>query len=513
MSQFKLFVWFSLFSSLFILLGGLFIHSNIFWGYAVLGPYYLIGLHDIFQRKKSLLRNYPVWGHGRYILEILRPKFYQYFVESDINGRPFSRTIRSIVYQRAKGELDTSPFGTQEEVYEIGHEWLNHSMYPIDKHVYKYDSTVVIGGPYCKKPYKSSILNISAMSFGSLSSNAIMALNKGAKMGGFAHNTGEGGLSPYHSKYEGDLIWQIGTGYFGCRTKEGYFCEKTFQEKSQRDYVKMIELKLSQGAKPGKGGILPAAKNTGEIAHIRGVQEGTDVISPASHNAFHSPEELIHFIQKLRDLSGGKPIGIKLCLGSHHEFKQLCAEMVRLQNYPDYIAVDGSEGGTGAAPLEFANSVGTPMKDGVAFVYNTLLGFGIKDKIKIMSSGKIVTSFHIARALAVGADLCYSARGMMMALGCIQALECNTNHCPVGIATQNKDLSRGLDVENKSKRVYQFHRETVKNFEELIAAAGLKSHTELRRHHILRRVSMLQCKSFEEIYPYTTEGEHLKKAS
>ncbi len=512
MSQFRIFLIF-MFASALLTAGLGHYYPVAYWAFTLLVPYYLVGIHDITQRRHSLLRNYPVWGHGRYLFEFLRPKLYQYFVESDINGRPFSRTSRSIIYQRAKGDMDTSPFGTQEDVYEVGHEWLNHSMYPVDKHKHKYNSKIVVGGPYCKKPYESSLLNISAMSFGSLSQNAIMALNKGAKLGGFAHNTGEGGLSPYHEKHGGDIIWQIGTGYFGCRTAGGDFADDLFKEKSQREHVKMIEIKLSQGAKPGKGGILPAAKNTLEISQIRGVAPYTDIISPACHSAFRTPDEMVDFVQRLRELSGGKPIGLKICIGSFQEFRELCEAMVRKKNYPDYIAVDGSEGGTGAAPLEFANSVGTPMKDGVAFVYNTLIEYGLKQHIKIMAAGKIVTSFHLVRAIALGADLCYSARGMMMALGCIQALECNTNHCPVGIATQNNDLSRAIDVEIKSKRIYNFHKEVIKSFEDLIAAGGMKDHQELKRHHVLRRVSMSRTKTFEEIYPYSTEGQKARKAS
>jgi glutamate synthase domain-containing protein 2 len=512
MSPLKQFLTFCLFTAAGIV-GLAQYYEWAYWIFVPMGIFYLVGIHDLVQSKRALLRNYPVFGHGRYWLEILRPKFYQYFVESDLNGRPFNRTFRSIIYQRAKHQLDSSPFGTQVDVYEIGHEWINHSVYAVNKHQHVYENRISVGGPACTHPYSASLLNISAMSFGSLSANAVMALNKGAKLGGFAHNTGEGGLSPYHLKHEGDIIWQIGTGYFGCRTKDGKFDPEKFKEKSQHQNVKMIEIKLSQGAKPGKGGILPAAKNSEEIAEIRGVEPHTNIISPPSHSEFSGPKELLEFIHKLRGLSGGKPVGIKMCIGNKHEFEEVCEEMVKLNIMPDFIAIDGSEGGTGAAPLEFANSVGTPLKEGLTYAYDTLVGYGIKEHIKLIAAGKIVTSFHIARVLALGADLCYSARGMMMALGCIQALSCNTNHCPVGIATQNKDLARGLHVDNKAERIHSYHKETLKSFEEMLAAAGMKDHTELKRRHIFRRVSMLETRNFEEIYPYKKNGSLLKKAS
>jgi glutamate synthase domain-containing protein 2 len=490
---------------------GHYLHEYFYFLFVMWIPYYLIGIHDVIQTKRSLLRNYPVFGHGRYILEILRPKLYQYFVESDINGRPYSRTMRSIVYQRAKGDRSTSPFGTQENVYEMGHEWINHSMYPVNKLEHKYESRVMVGGPDCTQPYNASILNISAMSYGSLSPTAVESLNWGAKLGGFAHNTGEGSISPYHLKHGGDLIWQIGTGYFGCRDEEGNFSPEKFKEKATLPNVKMIEIKLSQGAKPGKGGILPAVKNTEFIAKIRGVKPHVDIISPANHKAFSNPDELIDFIKQLRDLSGGKPVGFKICVGDHGEFKKVCEAMVTHNTYPDYIAVDGAEGGTGAAPIEFANSVGTPMREGLAFVHNTLVGYGIREHIKIIASGKITTAFHIARAIAMGADMCYMARVMMMAIGCIQALECNSNHCPVGVATTNKGLYSALVPENKSQRVAHFHGDTIKSFEEMLAAAGVKHFRELNRGHIFRRISMQECISFEVIYPYIKEGSLLKK--
>ncbi|MBL7665139.1 MAG: FMN-binding glutamate synthase family protein [Bacteriovoracaceae bacterium] len=495
-----------------IVVGGLgFYYPQVNWLFALLVPIYLVGIHDLVQSKRSLLRNFPVVGHGRYWLEILRPKFYQYFVESDINGRPFSRIYRSIVYQRAKKQLDSNPFGTLEDVYEEGHEWINHSIYPINKSEHHYESRTIVGGEETTKKYNASLLNISAMSFGSLSTNAIMALNKGAKLGGFLHNTGEGGLSPYHLKNGGDITWQLGTGYFGARDEQGNFSPERFQEKALLENVRMIEIKLSQGAKPGKGGILPAAKNTVEIAAIRGVKPYTDVISPPAHTAFKDAKGLLMFVSQLRKLSGGKPVGFKLCVGSKNEFIEICEEMVKNRIYPDFITVDGSEGGTGAAPLEFTNSVGTPMKDGLTFVYNTLVGYDLKKHIKVIASGKIVTGFHMISAIALGADMCNSARGMMMALGCIQALSCNTNHCPVGIATQDPDLVRGLHVNDKSVRVSNFHHETVKSFEELLAAAGLKNAQELKRGHIYQRLNMYESKSFEEIYPYTKIGSLLKK--
>ena len=480
------------------------------WSLCVAGPFVLIGLYDLSQKKHAILRNFPVFGWGRYIMEYLRPKIYQYFVESDIDGRPIGRIYRSLVYQRSKGDVDTTPFGTQLNVNAPGYEWMNHSIAAKDMKDLPDDLRITVGGPQCNKKYNASIFNISAMSFGSLSKNAISALNKGAKIDNFAHNTGEGGISSYHLKYNGDLIWQIGTGYFGCRDKEGKFCNEMFKKNALTDSVKMIEIKLSQGAKPGHGGILPAKKNSPEIAKIRGVKPYTDVISPPFHTAFSSPPELLDFIQNLRELSDGKPVGFKLCVGSRIEFIALCKAMIKKEIYPDFIAVDGGEGGTGAAPLEYSNSIGMPLSDGLSFVSDCLKGFNLKQHIKIIASGKMITGFNILRNIALGADMVNSARAMMMALGCIQALECNKNTCPTGVATQNPDLMKGLDIEDKATRVSKYHRETVNSVIDLLSATGHVSLNKLTRSDINKRISEIEVKRFDEIYPEIKEGAFLR---
>ncbi|MTI31803.1 FMN-binding glutamate synthase family protein [Xanthovirga aplysinae] len=479
---------------------------SAWWSMILFGPLILIGYTDFLQRKHSVRRNFPLIGNIRYLLEAIRPEIMQYFVETDTEGRPINRLRRSLIYQRAKNVNDTTPFGTQKDVYKTGYEWMTHSIYAKKANHEDEHKRVIIGGKDCKKPYAASLLNISAMSFGALSKNAIMALNKGAKMGGFAQNTGEGGISSYHQEYGGDLIWQIGTGYFGCRNEDGTFCEEKFKEKAHLEQVKMIEIKISQGAKPGHGGILPASKNTSEIAHIRGVKPATDVLSPPAHSAFLNPEELLQYIQKLRELSGGKPIGFKLCIGKKEEFVAICQTMVSTNIKPDFITIDGGEGGTGAAPVEFSNTLGMPLRDGLSFAYDTLCGFDLKKDIKLMASGKIISGFDIARAMALGADLCYSARAMMMSLGCIQALRCNNNTCPVGVATQDPSLIRGLNVEEKSKRVASYHDQTLHSFIELIAASGIDTPSEIRRSHIYRRVTMEKVKKYDELFPYVENG-------
>jgi glutamate synthase domain-containing protein 2 len=462
---------------------------------------FAIGLYDMAQTKHTLMRNYPVFGRMRWLMEALRPKLYQYFIESDIDGRPINRLDRNTIYQRAKQQTDTMPFGTQLDVYAEGYEWMCHSIAPKDFNALNHKPTIAVGNSSCLQPYNLSVLNVSAMSFGSLSPNAVLALNTGAKLGGFAHNTGEGGISPYHLQPGGDLIWQIGTGYFGARDKQGNFNIDAYSKNAALPQVKMIELKLSQGAKPGHGGILPGKKNTPEIAAIRLVEPGTTVYSPPYHNAFNTPKGLIEFIQTLRTHSKGKPVGFKLCIGRKSEFIGICKAMVELQIFPDFITVDGGEGGTGAAPQEFSNYVGAPLMDGLAFVHNMLVGFGIRQHIKIIASGKVLSGFHIVRALALGADACNSARAMMMALGCIQALVCNTNNCPTGVATQNKELASGLVVSDKGTRVFNYHEDTVKSFVELIGAAGIAQGSELARSHIYRRVFMNEVRTFEDIFP------------
>lgn len=484
---------------------------SIYWSYAVLLPLFFLGLFDVYQSKRAIRRNFPLFGRLRYIMEDMRPKIQQYFIERDTDGSPFNRIHRNVIYQRAKKEMDTTPFGTQLNVYESNYEWLNHSINALPFNVANEDPRVIIGGPYCTQPYSASVFNVSAMSYGALSKNAIMALNQGAKLGSFAHNTGEGGLSDYHLEGGGDLIWQIGTGYFGCRFPDGNFNPDAFQLKANLPQVKMIEIKLSQGAKPGHGGILPAAKVTEEIARIRLVEMGKDVESPPYHRAFATPLELLNFINYLRELSNGKPIGFKLCIGHRSEFVAICKAMIETSIYPDFVTVDGGEGGTGAAPLEFSNHVGMPLRDALAFVYDTLTGFDLKRHIKVIASGKIVTGFDLVKHFALGADVCNSARGMMMAIGCIQALECNTNKCPTGVATQNPNLVRGLVVDDKKNRVANFHRLTLRSAAELMAAAGIKHPDDIHRAYIHRRISPDKILTYLDSYPYIPKGSLLKK--
>jgi len=492
-----------------LLIGWAFFWVEALFGFILVGPIIIMGVQDIVQTKQSIKRNFPILGRLRYVFEDMRPKIQQYFVESDTDGTPINRIDRSVIYQRAKRQVDTTPFGTQLDVYSEGYEWMAHSIAPLDFHKMDHHPRITVGNKGCTQPYSASILNISAMSFGSLSSNAVEALNIGAKIGGFAHNTGEGGLSPYHLKNGGDIIWQIGTGYFGARDEHGNFSPDAFRKNATLPQVKMIEIKLSQGAKPGHGGILPAKKNTPEVAAIRLVKPNTTVFSPPFHSAFSTPRELILFVQKLRELSGGKPVGFKLCIGRKSEFISICKAMVELDIYPDFITVDGGEGGTGAAPPEFSNSVGMPLLDGLAFVDNMLKGYCIRQHIRICASGKILTGFHMVRAIALGADMCNSARAMMMAVGCIQALECNKNTCPTGVATQDPALTRGLVIDDKKVRVANFHKYTVESFVELLAASGLDQPRKLNRHQISRRVFMNEVRTLEEIYPSVAEGAML----
>ncbi len=479
------------------------------WSLVVLAPLLLLGFIDYAQVRQGVRRNFPIIGNLRYFFEFIRPELQQYFVEDNLNGRPVSREYRSVVYQRAKGQMQTLPFGTQRDVYGEGHEWVNHTIIP--KHVDEKSLRVTIGGPACQQPYQASLLNVSAMSYGALSRAAIEALNRGALAGGFYHNTGEGGISSYHLS-GGDLVWQIGTGYFGCRTSDGRFDESAFREKANLPQVKMIEIKLSQGAKPGKGGVLPGAKVSEEVSKIRMVPLGKDVISPAFHSAFSTPEELLQFVQKLRELSSGKPIGFKLCLGHHHEFMAICKAMKKTNLLPDFITVDGAEGGTGAAPLEFANSVGTPLDEGLAFVVDTLKVMGLRQHIRIISSGKVFTAFHMVTKFALGADVVNSARGMMLALGCIQALKCNSNHCPVGVATTDPRLVRGLHVPSKSIRVANFHRETMHSLADLLGAMGKTHSREVQRRDVFRRMGQGVVKTYEDLFPTQEEGALFSQA-
>ncbi len=464
-------------------------------------------MRDLIQKKHAILRSYPIAAHIRFLLEAIRPEMRQYFFESDKDGAPFARDKRAIVYQRAKGELDKRPFGTEYDVYGSRYEWLHHSIAPKEPACEPF--RVSIGGPACTKAYSASVFNISAMSYGALSANAIRALNKGAKMDGFAHDTGEGGFSPYHEENGGDIIWEIGSGYFGCRNLDGTFSPERFAATATKPQIKMIEIKLSQGAKPGHGGVLPGAKVTREIARIRGVEAGRDCVSPARHTAFSTPIEMMHFIAELRELSGGKPIGFKLCVGHAWEFIAIVKAMLETGITPDFIVVDGSEGGTGAAPLEFMDHMGMPLRDGLVFVHSTLMGVNLRDKIKLGASGKITSAFDMARVMALGADWCNAARGFMFAVGCIQSQSCHTDRCPTGVATQDPIRQRALAVSDKFHRVASYHKETVKALAELVAAAGLDHPSELRPFHFMHRAAPDRVVTFAELFPFLNPGELL----
>jgi glutamate synthase domain-containing protein 2 len=480
-------------------------NTFVLFGLLVFGTLTAVGIRDMLQTKHAILRNYPISGHIRFLLETIRPELRQYFFEGEKDGMPFSRDKRAIIYQRAKRALDKRPFGTQFNVYDNQFEWLNHSMQPMPQNLSPL--RIDIGGPHCTQPYSASLLNISAMSFGSLSANAIRALNRGAKIGGFAHDTGEGSISPYHQEFGGDIIWEIGSGYFGCRNRDGSFSAEKFARVASLDQVKMIEVKLSQGAKPGHGGVLPAVKLTAEIAQIRGVALGQDCISPPSHSAFSTPLELVAFIGKLRTLSHGKPVGFKFCVGHRWEFMAIIKAMLETGIAPDFIVVDGMEGGTGAAPLEFMDHIGTPLRDGLNFVHSALCGAGLRDQIKIGVSGKITSAFDMARAMALGADWCNAARGFMFAVGCIQAQHCHTGKCPTGVATQDPHRQRAIVVPDKALRVANFHRETIEALGELIASVGLSHSSELRPHHFVQRVAPDRTMSLSELYPVMAAGE------
>jgi len=467
-----------------------------------------LGFHDLVQQNHAVLRNYPISAHLRFLLEQIRPEMRQYFFESEKDGMPFSRDTRAVIYQRAKMVLDKRPFGTQEDVYREGYEWMHHSMAARPRG----DGTfrITIGGPDCTKPYSASVFNISAMSFGALSPNAVRALNAGARKGGFAQDTGEGGVSPYHRENGGDLIWEIGSGYFGCRNPDGSFNPQEFERVAADEQIKMVELKMSQGAKPGHGGVLPAAKVSEEISKIRGVPMGQDCISPASHRAFSTPLGMMAFIGEMRRLSGGKPAGFKLCVGHPWEFLAICKAMRESGIYPDFIVVDGKEGGTGAAPLEFMDHLGMPMREGVNFVHNALVGINARDRIRIGAAGKIATAFDVARAMSIGADWCNSARGFMFALGCIQSLSCHTDHCPTGVTSQDPARYRALVVPHKAERVYNYHRATLMELAELLAAAGLDHPQEIRPLHFSQRISTTDVASFTRLYPELRPGELLE---
>jgi glutamate synthase domain-containing protein 2 len=475
---------------------------------AVSGFLAAVGIIDITQTKQAIRRNYPILAHFRFFFEYIRPEMRQYFIESDNEASPFSRAARSLVYQRAKRDSDKRPFGTQLDVYEAGYEWINHSIAPAT--VPSHDFRLTIGRD--NAAYNASVFNISAMSFGALSANAIRALNKGAKAGNFAHDTGEGSISKYHREHGGDLIWEIGSGYFGCRNADGSFDEVRFAEQARDPQVKMVELKLSQGAKPGHGGLLPGAKVTPEIAEARGVPVGVDCVSPAKHGVFSTPIELLEFIVKMRELSA-KPTGMKLAIGHPWEFFAIAKAMVKTGITPDFIVVDGSEGGTGAAPVEFTDHVGVPLREALLLVHNTLVGTGLRDRIKIGASGKIVSAFDIATTMAMGADWCNSARGFMFAVGCIQAQTCHTGNCPTGVTTQDPIRQRALVVPDKATRVKEFHQSTLHALAELVAAAGLTHPNQLKPEHIIRRISSTEVTSLATLYKFLKPGELLTDSS
>lgn len=468
----------------------------------------LLGVYDLLQIRHTILRNYPILGHLRYILEFIRPEIRQYFVEGDQEAEPFSRKQRAVVYQRSKGVADVRPFGTQLHVGEKGYEWINHSMRTTQ--IASHDFRLWIGGrpgaslpgvSPCTQPYNASIFNISAMSFGALSANAVMAMNLGAKLGDFAQNTGEGGISRYHRQHGGDLMWQIGSGYFGCRKDDGSFNPERFAEQARDPQVKMVEIKISQGAKPGHGGILPAAKVTAEIAAARHVPAGVDCVSPSAHSAFSTPVELMQFIRQLRELSGGKPVGFKLCIGHLWEWFAIVKAMLETDITPDFIVVDGAEGGTGAAPVELTDHVGAPVAEALRLVNNTLVGAGLRERIKIGAAGKIITAFDIARMFALGADWVNAGRGFMMSVGCIQAQICHTGLCPTGVTTQDPVRQRALSVTDKAPRVAQFHANTLHALKELLQSAGLMHPDELTPFHIVRRVGDDRIRLLSAIYP------------
>lgn len=479
-------------------------------GWAVLFGFGVgLGLRDVRQTRHSVLRNYPVIGHLRFLAEFIRPEIRQYFIENDREAAPFSRQQRSLVYQRSEGAQDKRPFGTQLDVRMHGYEWINHSLAPTVLPNHDFRVTVGDGGSSCTQPYSASVFNISAMSFGSLSANAILALNGGAKRGGFAHDTGEGSISQHHRVHGGDLIWEIGSGYFGCRADDGGFDADKFAAAARDPQVKMIELKLSQGAKPGHGGVLPGPKVSAEIAAARGVPIGEDCISPARHSAFDSPVEMLHFIERLRQLSGGKPVGFKLCIGHPWEWFALAKAMLETDLLPDFIVVDGGEGGTGAAPLEFTDHVGAPLQEGLLLVHNTLVGLNLRGRVKLGCAGKVISAFDIARMMALGADWCNAARGFMFALGCLQAQTCHTGHCPTGVTTQDPHRQKALIVPDKTERVFRFHQNTLDALKEMVQAAGLSHPHEISARHIVRRTSEQEVKLLANMLPFLQPGSLL----
>lgn len=483
-------------------------HPAWLWLNVIFLPLVLLGIRDATQQQHSLMRNYPIAAHIRWIFEALRPYLRAYIVENDLEGRPFSMDQRQTIYERAKGDEDSHPFGTELDVYASEYQWMVHSIAPAQKPVTP--PRVLIGGPQCSQPYAASIFNISAMSFGSLSAKAIEALNLGAARGGFYHDTGEGSISPYHRKHGGDLVWELGSGYFGCRDRQGHFDPARFRDAAADPQVKMVEIKLSQGAKPGHGGVLPGPKVSQEIAETRGVPAGQDCISPAGHSAFRTPKELIAFAAGLRDLSGGKPVGIKLCVGHPHEVMAIMKAMIVTGVYLDFIVVDGAEGGTGAAPIELSDHAGMPLTEGLIFMRNALVGSGLKDVIRLGASGKIYSGEGIAGACAMGADWANAARPFMFALGCVQSMRCHLDTCPTGIATQDLGRQRGLVVEDKAQRVARFHHKTVDAAMGLASVVGVDSLADLRPHHLYHRVTPTEAQTIDRIYPFIGRGDLLE---
>lgn len=477
------------------------------WPAGFFGLLALVGLWDFSQSRQAIRRNYPVIAHLRFFLEFIGPEIRQYFFEADRDETPFSRAQRSIVYQRAKGVLDKRPYGTQLDLYEPRYEWINHSISPVD--IASHDFRIAIGEGRCARPYSASVFNISAMSFGAISANAILALNEGARRGGFYHDTGEGSISKWHRERGGDLVWEVGSGYFGCRDAQGRFDEERFAGSAAADQVKMIELKLSQGAKPGHGGVLPGAKVTEEISKARGVPIGVDCISPARHSTFSTPVGLLEFVSRLRELSGGKPTGIKLAIGHPWEWFGIVKAMVETGMAPDFVVVDGGEGGTGAAPLEFTDHVGVPLREALMLVHNSLVGTNLRDRVRVGASAKIITAFDMAHTMAIGADWCNSARGFMFALGCIQAQTCHTGFCPTGVTTQDPKRMRALHVPDKAERIYNFHQNMLKALKELLGASGLSHPSELGPEHVVRRVSSNEVRSLAKLHKWLKPGELL----
>ena len=480
--------------------------------WALLGILVLIvvlGIYDVTQKRHSVLRNYPVLGHMRFLLEDIRPEIQQYFIETNYGGRPFDRDTRSAIYERSKNLKEEQPFGTERDVDAPGYEYLVHSTRPVE--VAKVGPRVRIGGPDCTAPYDMALVNVSAMSFGALSGNAITALNAGAAKGGFAHDTGEGGLSPYH-RQGGDLVWELGSGYFGARTPDGDFDPARFADTAADDQVKLVSLKLSQGAKPGIGGVLPGAKVTREIAETRGVPVGAKCVSPSYHRVFSTPRELVLFVARMRELAGGKPAGFKLCLGSRVDLLAICKAMVAEGVTPDFIVVDGGEGGTGAAPLEYEDHIGTPLTEGLMTVHNALVGVGLRDQVKIGASGKVTSGIDVVKRLIQGADYTNSARAMMMAVGCIQAQTCHTTTCPVGVATQDPKRQRALDVPDKTERVFHYQRQVVEQAMQAIASLGLRDPSGLHPRMLRRRIDQERICSYEELFAHLRPGELLEGA-